>query len=66
MSASGAGRFASDIDDVGAGGLHLEGMRNRPAGVEVAAAIGERIGRNIEDAHHGRQPDHDTALQPES
>ncbi len=48
------GRLAADIDDVGAGGGKLGGMRDRLLlGVEEAA-VGERIRRDVDDAHQHR------------
>ena len=50
---TGTGRLAADVEQIGA--------RRRPAaspcataaiGVEVAAAVGERVGRDVDDAHH--------------
>ena len=48
------GGFAADVDDRGAGGQHLPGMVDGDLRVEEGAAVGERIRRHVEDAHHQR------------
>ena len=45
-----AGRLAADVDDRGALGRQPAALRERGLGVEVAAAVGERVGRDVEDA----------------
>ncbi len=48
---TGAGGLAADVDDVGAFGDELETVLDGAAGVAEVAAVGEGIGRDIEDAH---------------
>src|SRR5690606_30507004 len=49
---AGPGRFAADVDDVDAVGHHLLGLVQRCVKVVVAAAVRERIRRDIQYAHH--------------
>src|SRR5699024_1637956 len=44
-------RLASDIDDVGAGVDEFEAVGDGPVMVEIASAVGEGVGRDVEDAH---------------
>jgi hypothetical protein len=48
------GRFPADVDDGGA--LHRQGeaMRDRLLRIGEQAAIGEGIGRDVDDAHDER------------
>ena len=46
--------LAADVDEVGAARLHLDRRRLGRAGIEIETAIGERIGRDVEDAHDER------------
>ena len=62
---AGAGGFSAHVDDVGAAAMHLERVLERATAVEVAAAVGKRIGCEVEHAHHGRKADHLAAFQPE-
>jgi hypothetical protein len=52
--AAGAGRFAADIEDVGALLEQLLAVLQRSPGGRMRAAIGEGIGRDVDDAHHAR------------
>ena len=52
--APGRRRLAADVEDVGALAQQRSRVRERRAGVEVAAAVGERVGRDVDDAHHER------------
>ena len=47
-------RFAADVDDVGAVVLHRPRVRERTRRIDIPAAVGERIGRDVEHAHHER------------
>ena len=49
---AGPGRLASDIDDVGAFAQYLSNAIGRVTNVEVSAAVGKRIRRDVEYAHH--------------
>jgi hypothetical protein len=56
---AGPGRLAADVEDVGARRAQREAVRDRGLGVEVAAAVAERVGRDVDDAHdegHVRRP----------
>ena len=58
-AAIGPGRFRADVDDVGAFRDHAAGMLDGALGIEELAAVGERVRRDVEDAHHragGRAP----------
>src|SRR5579875_882830 len=46
-----AGRFAADVHDVGPGRRQLQAVGDRLVGAEPAAAVGERVGRDVDDAH---------------
>src|SRR5690606_22329083 len=48
---AGAGRFAADVDEVGARGDELFGVRDGLVDVGVFAAVTERVGRDIEYPH---------------
>ncbi len=48
---AGAGGFAADVDEVGALIEHGEGVLDGGVRVEKRAAIGERVGGDVEDAH---------------
>ncbi len=45
------GRFPADVEHVGALGLELEGVGDGGFRCEVAAAVGEAVGRDVDDAH---------------
>jgi hypothetical protein len=45
------GRLAAHVDELGALGGHLAAVGDRGAGVEPLAAVGERVRRDVEDAH---------------
>ena len=47
-----AGRLAADVEHVGARGDQREAVRDGGVGVEEAAAVGERVGGDVDDAHH--------------
>jgi hypothetical protein len=49
---AGTGRFAPNVDDVGSGGDQRGGVFDRPVDIDKTAAVGEGIGRDIENAHH--------------
>ena len=49
-----AGGLSAHIDDVGAAAEHLEAAADGCSGLEMAAAVGEGIGRAVEDAHNNR------------
>ena len=51
---AGPGRFAAEIEDVGALRLQFQRAIQRRLGIEVPAAVGKRIGRDVEDAHDQR------------
>jgi hypothetical protein len=48
---AGFGGLAADVDDIGALLFHLHGAGESEIGVKVFAAVRERIGRDVEDAH---------------
>jgi len=48
---AGARGFAADVDDVGSLLEHAEGVGCGCSGIEEAAAVGEGIGRDVEDPH---------------
>ena len=48
---AGPGRFAADVDDVGPLADHAIGPFDGRVGVDVQAAVGERIRRDVEDPH---------------
>ena len=48
---AGAGGFGADVEEVGAVGLEVQGLVQGGGGVEEAAAIGEGVGGEVEDAH---------------
>ncbi|MCY1508423.1 hypothetical protein D9M68_427310 [compost metagenome] len=52
--AAGAGRFAADVEDVGTLLQQLLAVLQRRLGRRVRAAVGEGIGRDVDDAHHAR------------
>ena len=48
------GRLAADVDQVGAGGEHGDARAAGLPRIGVHTAVGERIGRDVDDAHHQR------------
>ena len=48
---AGAGGFATEVEDFGAFGEEVEGVFDGAAGIEEAAAVGEGVGGDIDDAH---------------
>ncbi len=48
------GRLAADVDDVGAASDEILGVLKGVVKIETAAAVGERIGGAVEDAHDQR------------
>ncbi len=46
--------FPPDVDDIRAGGGHRVGVANRVDEAHVLAAVGERVGGHVEDAHDER------------
>ena len=48
----GPGRLAADVDEVGARPRQARPCVDRRVGVEELAAVGERVGGDVEDAHH--------------
>ena len=51
-------RLSADVDHVGARRFHRERMLDGAVRVEVSAAVGERVGRHVEHAHHGGKLDY--------
>ena len=51
---AGPGRLAADVDDVGALGDQRPAVGDGRLVVEVPAAVGERVGGDVEHAHHER------------
>jgi len=51
---AGAGGLPADVDDVGALGDELAGVGDGRLGVDPAAAVGEGVGGDVEDAHEER------------
>ena len=51
---AGPRRLAADVDDRRALREHPPRRSGRDVRVEVHAAVGERVGRHVDDAHHGR------------
>ena len=49
---AGPGRLAADVEHVGARRHQREAVGDRGVGVEEAAAVGERVGGDVHDAHH--------------
>ncbi len=47
-------RFAAEVEDIGAFGFQFQGAIKRLLGVEIAAAVGKRIGRDIQNAEQKR------------
>lgn len=45
-------RLAPHIDDVDTRGVQFEAVPHRGVDVQVAAAVRERVGRDVDDAHH--------------
>ena len=52
---AGPGRLAADVDDRRARFEHPPRRRHRRLDVEVHAAVGERVGRDVDHAHHRRR-----------
>ena len=48
---AGTGRLAADVNDVGSIGEHLAHTLDRAHRVDIAPAVEERIGSDIEHAH---------------
>ncbi len=48
---AGAGALAPDVDDVGAFGDERQAVGDGPGGIGVPAAVRERIGGDVDDAH---------------
>ena len=46
------GGLSSDVDEVGAVGHEAPATRHRGVGVEPETAVRERVGRDVDDAHH--------------
>ncbi|AKG43678.1 hypothetical protein SXIM_22940 [Streptomyces xiamenensis] len=62
---AGAGGLAPDIDEIGSGGHQIESVLDGRLRVEPAPAVGEGIGRHVDDPHDRtpiplRQPGHPT------
>jgi hypothetical protein len=47
------GGFGADVDNIRALLFHFDGARKGAVGVGVTAAVGKRVGRHVEYAHHG-------------
>ena len=52
------GRLAADVEDVGTVREQLPPVRDRALGVEEQPAVGERVGRDVDDPHHLRRLRH--------
>ena len=52
---TGPGRLAADVEDVGALGDQLAAVLDRRRRLEPLAAVAERVGRDVDDAHDHRQ-----------
>ena len=50
------GRLAADVDDGRTGGDQNEPVGDGGLVIEVAPAVGERIGSDVDDAHDGGEP----------
>ena len=50
----GPGAFAADVEDVGALGGQPQAVLHGRVGVEAVAAVGEAVGRDVDDAHQQR------------
>ena len=51
----GPGALATDVEDVGPFGGQPQAVLDGRIGVEKASAVGEAVGRNVDDAHQQRQ-----------
>ncbi len=49
---TGTGRLATDVDEVRTGGVHGQAVRDGGIGGGEQAAVGEGVGRDVQDAHH--------------
>ena len=61
---AGPGRFAADIDDVGAGFSHGKSVRRGVVPIGEIAAIGEAVRSHVEDAHQTRPVERKPAHRP--
>ena len=59
---AGPGGLAADVDHVGALGDQAPAVGDGGVGVEEAAAVGERVGGHVEDAHDERTAEHAGSL----
>ncbi len=57
---AGAGRFAADVENVGALLGELQSVRDGGLRRRVQAAVGEAVGRNVDDAHDARTVERQT------
>ena len=66
LTGTGAGGFTADVQQVSAVAQQLVAVRLGRVGAAVLAAVGKRIGRDVDDAHHLRpaQIDQKTAGLP--
>ena len=48
------GRFPADVEDIGTFGLQLQAMGDGGLRIEPAPAVGEAVGRDVDDAHEAR------------
>jgi hypothetical protein len=64
---AGPARLAADVEDVGAFGEHLLAAGDRLRRRQARAAFGERVGRDVDDAHHARprEVDREAARPPD-
>ena len=46
--------FAADVEQVGAVGDQLQGVRDGRVAIEELAAVGKAVRRDVDDAHHQR------------
>ena len=54
---AGSGGLAADVDEIGARRPQLEAVPDGVVVVEEPAAVGERVGRDVEDAQHRAPPE---------
>ena len=57
-------RLTADVEDIGAIAQELQPMRDRGVRPEESTAVRERIGRDINHAHHEHRPIHRYMLGP--
>ncbi len=57
----GTGRLPADVQDVRTLRLELEAVRDGGIGCEIAAAVGEAVRRDVDDAHEARPVERETS-----